>query len=182
MNLRRAVLFLTLFSGLQLPLVAQHPELIKDESSVTYLLVHPLHKIEATSKDVAYVLNADVAKKTIRSVAAVADVTSFDSGNSNRDSHAMEVVDALSYPDVRFSSTSVAQKGDSLTVEGKLTFHGVTRPITLAGTSQWMPNKLVVEGSFAVSLTEFKIDRPSLLMIPVEDTLKFSLKAAFGWK
>ncbi|HTP12644.1 MAG TPA: YceI family protein, partial [Bacteroidota bacterium] len=38
------------------------------------------------------------------------DVTTFDSGNSNRDSHAMEVVDALTYPDVQFTSTSVVQR------------------------------------------------------------------------
>ena len=31
--------------------------MIRDESSVTYRIVHPLHKIEATSKDVVYLLD-----------------------------------------------------------------------------------------------------------------------------
>jgi hypothetical protein len=37
-----------------------------------------------------------------------------------------------------------------------------------------------VDGSFELSLAAFKIDRPSLLMIPVEDTLSFSFAAVFG--
>ena len=157
-------------------------ELIKDESSVTYHLVHPLHKIEATSKDVQYALEADVATKEIKSVSAQVDVTTFDSGNSNRDSHAMEVIDAITYPEASFSSASVVQNGDSVHVMGKLTFHGVTKDVVIAGTSTWSGDKLVLRGGFDVSLTAFKIDRPSLLMIPVEDALSFDIVAAFGWK
>ena len=157
-------------------------ELIKDESSVTYHLVHPLHKIEATSKEVQYALDADVTSREIKSVSAQVDVTTFDSGNSNRDSHAMEVIDAISFPEVNFSSASVVQNGDSVYVMGKLTFHGVTKDVVIAGTSTWSGNKLVLRGGFDVSLTAFKIDRPSLLLIPVEDVLSFDIVAAFGWK
>ena len=156
--------------------------LVKDESSVTYHLVHPLHRIEATSKEVEYVLEADVTTKEIKRVSAQVDVTTFDSGNSNRDSHAMEVIDAITYPEVTFSGESVVQNGDSVHVMGKLTFHGVTKDVVIAGTSLWSGNKLVLRGGFDVSLTAFKIDRPSLLMIPVEDALTFDIVAAFTWK
>jgi polyisoprenoid-binding protein YceI len=157
-------------------------DLIKEESSVSYRLVHPLHTIEATSKDVVYQIDLDPAKEEIKSVSAQVDVTTFDSGNSNRDSHAMEVIDAITFPDVTFSSTAIAQSGDSLRVAGKLTFHGVTNNITLAATTQWQLNRLDVHGAFDIGLTEFKIDRPALLMIPVEDKLSFTMVAAFSWK
>ena len=157
-------------------------ELIKDESSVTYHLVHPLHKIEATSKEVQYTLDADVATKEIKRVSAQVDVTTFDSGNSNRDSHAMEVIDAITYPEVDFASTSVVQTGDSVHVMGKLTFHGVTKEVVIAGTSTWSDNKLLLRGGLNVSLTAFDIERPSLLLIPVEDALSFDITATFGWK
>ena len=157
-------------------------ELIKDESSVTYHLVHPLHKIEATSKDVQYALDADVTTKEIKRVSAQVDVTTFDSGNSNRDSHAMEVIDAISYPEVNFVSTSIVQAGDSVHVKGKLTFHGITKDVDIAGTSTWSDSKLVLRGGLSVSLAAFSIERPALLLIPVEDALTFDIVAAFGWK
>jgi polyisoprenoid-binding protein YceI len=155
-------------------------ELLKDESSITYRIVHPLHEIEATSKDATYQLEIDPAKKEIVSVSATVDVTTFDSGNSNRDSHAMEVIDAISYPEVSFVSSSVTETGDSLKVTGKLTFHGVTRDIVALAAAKWFVDKIEVRGSFVLSLTDFKIERPSLLMIPVEDALRFTFAAA--WK
>ncbi len=160
-----------------------YSDVIKDESWIKYLMVHPLHKFEAISKDAAYRLRADLSKKDIAAVAAEVDVTSFDSGNSNRDSHAMEVIDAVDYPDVTFTSTKVAPAGDdSLDVTGNLTFHGITRQIIVPIKPVWSPDKLAVNGSFNITLSEFKIDRPSLLMIPVSDTLKFTLAAAFNLK
>jgi polyisoprenoid-binding protein YceI len=154
----------------------------KDGNEMTYKLVHPLHHIESTSKAVVYAVDADPATKTIARVTGVVDVTTFDSGNSNRDSHAMEVIDALSYPEARFVSSSVAAKGDSLTVTGTLTFHGVTKDVTAHAVQHWTAEGLTVAGGFDISLTEFKIERPSLLMIPVQDALSFTFTAAFDVK
>jgi polyisoprenoid-binding protein YceI len=147
---------------------------------MTYRLVHPLHKIESTSKNVVYDLVADVAAKEIRSVTGVVDVTTFDSGNSNRDSHAMEVIDAISYPEARFTSTAIIKNGDSLSVTGKLTFHGVTREVSASVFPKWSQKKLEVLGKFDISLTAYGIERPSLLLIPVEDTLSFSFTSVFA--
>lgn len=155
-------------------------EAIKDESSITYRINHTLHHIEATSKDGWFRVELDPAKQEIKSVTAQVDVMTFDSGNSNRDSHAMEVVESMKYPDVTFASSSVTQNGDSLSVAGKLTFHGVTKDILMTGVSKWSQNKLDVQGSFEVSITAFKIERPALLMIPVDDALRFSLHASFA--
>lgn len=154
----------------------------KNGTSVTYRLEHPLHKIEATSKDAQFHAEVDTSSKTIKSVTADVDVMTFDSGNSNRDSHAMEVIDAITYPDVSFSGTKIDAQGDSLSVTGMLTFHGVTKEVVANVVQKWLPDELDVEGGFNISLTAFNIDRPSLLMIPVSDTLRFSLKTSFGLK
>ena len=155
---------------------------IKGESSATYLLVHPMHEIEATSKEVVYTASLNPGTKSIQSVTAAADVTSFDSGNSNRDSHAMEVVDALSFPEVTFASTSIVPQGNSLIVVGKLTFHGVTNDVTATAIPEWGSDKVVVHAIMPLSLTAFKVERPALLFIPVKDTLRFTLTAAFPLK
>ncbi len=154
--------------------------MVKKESFVTYTLHHPLHTIEAMSKDVDCKITVDRSAKEIKTVSAQVDVTTFDSGNSNRDSHAMEVIDALSYPEVDFVSTSVSQNGDSLKVSGKMTFHGVTKDIVIPAACRWESGKLTVQGKFDLSLTAFKVQRPSLLMMPVDDALKFSFVAVFA--
>jgi polyisoprenoid-binding protein YceI len=155
---------------------------IKGESSAMYLLIHPMHEVEATSKEVMYTASLNPDTKSLQSVTAAVDVTSFDSGNSNRDSHAMEVVDALSFPEVTFTSTSIVPQGNSLIVLGKLTFHGVTNYVTATAIPEWGSDKLIVQAIMPVSLTAFKVERPSLLFIPVRDTLKFTLTAAFPLK
>ena len=154
---------------------------LKGESFATYHLSHTLHEIEATSHDIVYTASVDATARTVKSVTASVDVTTFDSGNSNRDSHAMEVIDALSYPEVTFASTSVVSRHDTLAVDGKLTFHGVTRDVSSVAVPQWSANQLVVDATFPVSLTDFKIERPHLLFITVGDTLRFTLKAVFQY-
>ena len=151
------------------------------ESSITYQLTHPLHEIESTSKEARCSIAVDLGNKSIKQVSVAVDVTTFNSGNSNRDSHAMEVIDALSYPEASFTSTNISQNGDSLKISGKLTFHGITRDILIRAAQKWTNNKLIVNGKFEISLTAFKVERPSLLMIPVKDELKFSLIQTFNF-
>jgi polyisoprenoid-binding protein YceI len=152
---------------------------LRGESTMTYRIVHPLHKIEAASKDVEYRIAIDMATKAIMNVSAHVDVTSFNSGNSSRDSHAMEVIDALTYPEASFKSAAIATAGDSLTVTGLLTFHGVAKDVVIHAKAAWSAQRLQVDGAFDISLTAFSIERPSLLLIPVEDALRFSFTAVF---
>jgi polyisoprenoid-binding protein YceI len=157
-------------------------ELIKGESTISYHMSHPLHEFDAVSHDAVYRVDVDPEKGEVTSVAAVVDVTTFDSGNSNRDSHAMEVIDAISYPEVRFVSSGISKTAaDSVLVKGNLTFHGVTREIVIPAEVRWSTNRLDVHGAFDLSLTEFKIERPSLLMVPVSDAVKFTVAASFRW-
>ena len=155
---------------------------IKGESSATYLLVHLMHEVEATSKEIVYTASLNPSAKIIQTVTATVDVTSFDSGNSNRDSHAMEVVDAMSFPEVTFTSTSIVPQKNSLTVSGTLTFHGVTNDVTATAIPEWGSDKLIVHAAMPISLTAFKVERPSLLFVPVHDTLNFTLTATFSLK
>lgn len=155
---------------------------LKDNTSITYKIVHPLHEIEATSKDVLSQVEVNLDKKEITGVSAVVDVTTFDSGNSNRDSHAMEVIDALSFPEASFRSTAITHSNENITVTGKLLFHGVTKDVTLYARPIWTNDTLKVTGTMTTTLTEFNIEKPSLLMIPVKDSLWFTISAMYKMK
>ena len=150
-------------------------------STMTYVLTHPLHHVEATSADARYTVTIDPAQRTIAAVEARVDVTTFNSGNSNRDSHAMEVIDALSFPDAHFVSTNFWTEGSTLKVQGKLTFHGVTNDVVIDAHPVWSDHALAVSGTFAITLSAFHVERPSLLMIPVDDALTFRFSASFAY-
>lgn len=182
MNSKRAIIIALLVACTATVAWSRYIDGTKSASSMTYVLIHPLHRVEATSTDVYFKIDADAATHKIVYVYAKADVTTFNSGNSSRDSHAMEVIDAMTYPDVEFTGTSYQQNGDNITVTGKLAFHGVTKEITVPGTTAWSNDKLVVTGQFALSLAAFNIERPSLLMVPTEDTLRFTYTATFPLK
>ncbi len=155
-------------------------EAVKKDSYIKYKITHPLHEVTAISKYALCLADVNIKTEQVKAVSVQVAVTSFDSGNSNRDSHAMEVVQALLYPDARFISSSVTQKGDSLQVWGSLTFHGITKKIQLSAVDHWTNKQLTVDGGFNISLTAFHIKRPSLLLMPINDTVQFKFKQVFN--
>ncbi|MDB5048569.1 MAG: hypothetical protein JWO30_1640 [Fibrobacteres bacterium] len=158
---------------------AKSYQAIKGESTLSYHMVHPMHKFTGVSRD--FLCQVDLSPDTVSSSIKVsALIGSFDSKNSSRDSHAMEAVQALKYPRVEFASESVKPEGDGYAVAGKLTFHGRVRPVAFHVTPKFPPGKIEITGGFDVKLSDFGVERPRLLFVPVQDkmTISFDLFAA----
>ena len=161
--------------------IAQNPVIESENGSyIQYIIRHPLHTVKATNNEPKFLIEYDAKEKKILRAEGVAEVVKFNSGNSNRDSHVMEVVEALRYPKISFKSNDIKLNGEDLLVSGFLTFHGETKEITMKGKAKFEGNLLVVDGSFQISLTEFKVKRPTLLFIPTEDSLKIIIHAKFN--
>jgi polyisoprenoid-binding protein YceI len=63
------------------------------------------------------------------------DPSTVDTGDEGRDGHltSPDFFDVASYPEITFTSTAVRQDdGATFVVDGDLTVHGVTKPVTLA--------------------------------------------------
>ncbi|MEN3037838.1 MAG: YceI family protein [Candidatus Kryptonium sp.] len=148
-------------------------------SYAQYFLRHPLHSVKAINNEVKFLIEYDPEQKKIIRAEAIAEVRKFNSGNSNRDSHAMEVIEALKYPTVSFKSSEIKIINDDIEVTGLLNFHGQTREITMNGKIKREGVFLTVNGEFQISLTEFKVKRPTLLFIPTDDILKLYIFAKF---
>ena len=88
----------------------------KAVSEITYSMVHPLHEWTGTSKDINGIIIYHEEESRIESVAISVLLSTFDSKNSNRDSHALEVLDAIKYPTVKFSSNNIQKNGDDITI------------------------------------------------------------------
>src|SRR5436190_2287115 len=102
----------------------------KSNSWIQYTVNHTLHSATAITHSFICNIDFNTETKQINKVAVAAGVGTFDSKNSNRDSNAMDAVEALKFPSVKFISTSIAFTENKLTVKGNLTFHGITKEIS----------------------------------------------------
>ncbi len=151
----------------------------KKKSEIQYNMTHPLKKWSAISKNVNGVIIYNSQENGIESVAISVPVSSFDSKNSNRDSHALEVLEALKYPNVKFSSRNIKNSGDELIIKGALEFHNVTREIEIKAKQSTSKNEITVYGSFIINMTDYNIQPPSLLGIKTHEEINIEFKTYF---
>jgi polyisoprenoid-binding protein YceI len=81
---------------------------------------------------------------TLTRVEASIDVTTIHTGDVQRDGHlkSADFFDAEKFPAMTFKSTRVEPKGDGeFSVDGDLTLHGVSRPVTFAVSDLSGPGK-----------------------------------------
>lgn len=147
------------------------------QSTLSYHLVHKFHKVDGVSHQVegkALLLPGGKAQVMIR-----VPVQSFDSGNVNRDEHMKEVVEAARYPTVELKAAgegitppaSFPQKTQA-TFKVQLAFHGQTQVLSVPVTITWeSADRIRADASFTISLDAYKIERPSLMFIKVNDAL-----------
>ncbi|PTL79606.1 YceI family protein [Vitiosangium sp. GDMCC 1.1324] len=156
------------------------------DSSITYHLKHKLHVVDGTAHPAEG--KARILPDGTLQVAVRANVADFDSGNANRDAHMKEATEAAKFPTIEFKGVASGVKvpasfpsEQSVVVKGQLTFHGVKQPVEVPMKVVFTSAKEVTaESKFQVSLESFKVERPSLLMVQVDDALdmetKFKLK------
>jgi hypothetical protein len=162
------------------PATAQTTELV-GSGSVEYHLVHKFHKLVGVSKAMAVRGSVDASGLKVM---ARAQVGTFDSDNTNRDSHMMEVVEGEKFP---WASVRAALPGFKLpttpgstkiSVQASVELHGVAvnHPIDLTlQTKDGVHFQIGFE--FSESLTAHKIERPSLLFVAVDDLIVIVGKA-----
>ncbi|SRR5579871_4631958 len=141
------------------------------ESTLTYHVSHPLHQTDGVShaargKGVCHEGHCDFL--------IAVPVKSFDSGDSNRDLHMIQVTKGAEYPMVMVRTRLPESAEGSTTVKADL-------EIQFAGQTahyQQVPFEVKTEGSvkhitgmIPTTLTDFKIDPPSLLTMPVKNDI-----------
>ena len=147
-------------------------------SSITYHMKHALHAWTGVSREVGCLLETD-AEGMVTRVAATAKVKSFDSRNSNRDAHMLEVTDALTHPNITFSSRSVVLAEGVYRVSGTLSFHGVEKPMDIEVREERDGGRRRFRSSFVFLLEDFKIVRPTLFMVKTDNEVRVELDFVF---
>ncbi len=169
---------------------ADHPEFNYSvdggKSQITYHLVHKLHRFDGTSHKIEG--RARVSPEGQAQVMVRAGVESFDSANSNRDEHMKETVEAARFPTVElkalgsdgFTPPATFPTALKKTVKAQLSFHGVQNVFDLPVDLEWASmNEVKVSTTFTISLEAYKIDRPSLMFVKVDDAMQIDVKLVF---
>jgi polyisoprenoid-binding protein YceI len=105
-------------------------------SELSFTIRHMVSKVRGQFDTWTGTIIADPADWTTASVEVVAQTSTIDTNNERRDAdlRSDNHFDAEANPTVTFKSTKVTRfAGDSVTVAGNLTMHGVTRPVVLRG-------------------------------------------------
>jgi hypothetical protein len=136
-----------------------------------YHVSHPLHQVEGVShaargKGVCHAGQCDFL--------IAVPVRSFDSGDSNRDLHMLQVARGGQFPMVTVRTRLPEDASASATIYADLEvqFAGQTveyKQVPLQQATQGAETR--ISGTVPVTLSDFKIDPPSLLTIPVKNEI-----------
>ena len=84
------------------------------------------------------------------------------------------------YPDITYQSTNVTAKGlgagrYDVKINGNLTLHGVTRPVTIPATVTLNGSTLRATGEFSIDRDDYKVKATSAAhgLVRVDDDIKF---------
>ena len=163
---------LIVFWLLALPALAgADSQWVLEKSTLTYHVSHPLHQTEGVSHEAK---GKGVCHEGECEFLIAVPVKSFDSGDSNRDLHMLQVTRGAEFPLVTVRTRVPESASASATINLDL-------EIQFAGQSahyKQVPFQRVAEGSetritgtIPAKLSDFKIDPPSLLTMPVKNEI-----------
>ena len=166
---------------LALPQIARaDSQWILEKSTLTYHVSHPLHEVDGVSH---------AAKGKGACHAGVCDfliavpVKSFDSGDSNRDLHMLQVTRGGEFPMVIVRTQLPEESSPSGTIKADLEiqFAGQTahyKEVPLETTKQG--NEIHITGTIPTTVSDFKIDPPKLLAMPIKNEIP--VKVDMTWQ
>jgi hypothetical protein len=166
-----AILLLSLHSFA--PIRAQAPDQAwtLDQSSLTYHMSHPMHEVDGTSHAAR---GKGVCHAGVCEFLVAAPVKSFDSGDSNRDLHMIQTTRGAQFPiiQVRYRLAQQSINAPTLDCDLEVQFAGNTAHYTHVQFHQTIEgNARHITGVVPATLTDFKIDPPSFLTIPIKNEI-----------
>jgi hypothetical protein len=152
---------------------------VLDESTLSYHMSHPMHQVDGVS-------HAAKGKGTCHagqcSFLIAAPVKSFDSGDTNRDLHMLESTRGAQFPMVVVRTSFREEGTTSATIDANL-------EIEFAGQTARYPhvqfqrvsqgNEVRISGTIPSTCSDFKIDRPSFLTVPIRNEIP--VKVEMTW-
>ncbi len=160
----------TLFLLLVFPtLLRADTQWVLEKSTLTYHISHPLHEADGVSHAAR---GKGVCQANQCNFLIAAPVKSFDSGDSNRDLHMLEVTRGAQFPmiEVRTELPEPEIQAGTIHVDLEVQFAGQTvsyKQVPFQLVSQG--NEITLTGTIPATLSDFKIEPPKLLTMPIKN-------------
>lgn len=166
----RKLAFLAIFAFSSLALASDSQWMIQ-QGTLSYHVSHPLHQMDGVSHDVR---GKGICHEGQCDFLIAVPVKSFDSGDSNRDLHMIQVTRGAEFPMVTVRTRMPESAGNSTSIQADLeiqfagqTAHFKQVPFQLAKQG----NEIRITGTIPATLADFKIDPPTLLTMPVKNEI-----------
>ena len=146
-----------------------------NQSIITYEGSHPAHNWEGESRSFKGGIVCDNLEDCIIKIQI--PLESFDSGSSGRDSNMLYYTESNKYPYVTFYSNSftlhndIFTLGSNISLNGTLEFHGVKQEVKMTIFIYNNNQFLFGETQFDILLSDYNVERPSLLFVPISDRI-----------
>lgn len=144
---------------------------VLQQGTLTYHVSHPLHQSEGVSREAR---GKGVCHAGQCDFLIAVPVKSFDSGDSNRDLHMIQVTRGAQFPmvTVRTRLPESASTSTTVKVDLEIQFAGQTAQYKQVPFQLVMQGKEIrITGTIPATLVDFKIDPPSLLTMPVKNEI-----------
>ena len=148
------------------------------KSSISYSGNHFLHKWSAENNNLSGLIKID--NENILNIGVVAKVADFKSGNSSLDSNSYRVLEALKFPNIIFKSLSVTSINGLSNIKGLIEFHGIEKNIDVNVKLTTIENTTQMNGEFTINLSDFSVDRPSLLLQKIDNQITIVFELVFS--
>jgi hypothetical protein len=159
-------------ASLALPTMARaDSRWVLESSTLTYHISHPLHQVDGISHEAR---GKGVCKEGQCDFLIAAPVKSFDSGDSNRDLHMLQVTHGAQYPivTVRTRLPESASSSSSIAADLEIQFAGQTvsyKQVDFQRSTDGTKSRIT--GMVPCTVSDFKIDPPSLLAVPIKNEM-----------
>ncbi len=153
---------------------------ILEQSTLTYHVSHPLHQTEGVSRAAR---GKGVCHEGQCDFLIAVPVESFHSGDSNRDLHMVQVTRGAEFPmvQVRTQLPETLAGSETIHADLEIQFAGQTahyKQVLFQMTTQG--NRVHISGTIPATLTDFKIDPPTLLTMPVKNDVPIRIEMIWG--
>ena len=171
--MKKSLLILMLFA---LPAVARaDSQWVLGQSTLSYHVSHPLHQVEGESHAAR---GKGVCKDGQCEFLIAAPVKSFDSGDTNRDLHMLQIVRGGEFPMVvvRTDVPEADLKSSTIHADLEIQFAGQTAHFKQIQFQMVNLGKEIrLTGTIPSTLTDFKIKPPELLAMPIKNEIPVSV-------
>jgi hypothetical protein len=171
MKIIRKILLFSLVLVLPRLALAADSNWALDQSTLTYHVSHPLHHADGVSHAAR---GKGICKDGVCNFLVAVPVKTFDSGDTNRDLHMIEVVRGAQFPMVivRTQLPESELKGGSIHASLTVQFAGQTAHYSNVLFKLVPEGKEIrVVGTIPATVSDFKIKPPELLAMPISNNI-----------